>query len=363
MAGGATASDEQPKQTRTTKPAARAKPVPRAKRSAPAKRSGTAKQAEGLRAFLYDAGAEDKEVDFSGHLTERLTKDQLLWVDVDLSSEAALEQLRTLVDLDDDEFSEEQRVPIREREEHVSFTILALSSGEGDSRLARLTCAVAARWVVTAHDGSLAFIDAFDEHVRADSSLGALDGPSFAASLLEWELNDFFLAVEAVQKTVDRLEERILGAEDLGTRSLDELVKQRRRLTYLRGGLGPHRYVYATLAHTSFDVASGSDGSADFAILSDRVEQAVQATEGAREMIVGAFDLYMTRTAQRTNDVMKVLTVISALLLPATVLAGVFGMNMLPDVFMHHWFFVVVIALMVVVSGGLLTLLYRRGWL
>jgi magnesium transporter len=71
----------------------------------------------------------------------------------------------------------------------------------------------------------------------------------------------------------------------------------------------------------------------------------------------------MTSTAQRTNDVMKVLTVISALLLPASLLAGVFGMNMLPDVFMHQWFFVVVIVLMVVVSGGLLRLLYRRGWL
>ena len=48
----------------------------------------------------------------------------------------------------------------------------------------------------------------------------------------------------------------------------------------------------------------------------------------------------MTRTAQRTNDVMKVLTVISALLLPASLIAGIFGMNMLPDLFMHQWFFV-----------------------
>ena len=71
----------------------------------------------------------------------------------------------------------------------------------------------------------------------------------------------------------------------------------------------------------------------------------------------------MTRTAQRTNDVMKVLTVISALLLPASLIAGILGMNMLPDAFMHQWFFVVVIVLMVAVSGGLLTLLYRRGWL
>ena len=54
---------------------------------------------------------------------------------------------------------------------------------------------------------------------------------------------------------------------------------------------------------------------------------------------------------------------ISALLLPASLIAGIFGMNMLPDLFMHQWFFGVVIVVMVAVSGGLLTSLDRRGWL
>ena len=134
-------------------------------------------------------------------------------------------------------------------------------------------------------------------------------------------------------------------------------------MSYLRSGLSPHRYVYGTLAHASSDVVAGSDAAGDFALLGERVEQAVQAAQSARELIVGAFDLYMTRTAQRTNDVMKVLTVISALLLPASLIAGIFGMNMLPDLFMNQWFFSVAIVVMVAVSGGLLTVLRRRGYL
>lgn len=325
-------------------------------------RETTARRAEGLRAFLYDAKAKDKEVDLTEGLAARLDEDQLLWVDVDLSSSAAVEQVRTLVELSEDDLREEDRVPVRQRGEHFSFTVPALASAEDDAELMPLTCVVAGSWLVTAHDGALAFLDAFDEHVRADSSLGALDAPRFLATLLEWELNEYYVAVESVQHKTDRLEEHILG-DSPSEAVLDELVAHRRRLTYLRGGLAPHRYVYGTLAHSSFDIESDSDSAGDFALLSERVEQAVQATEGAREMIVGAFDLYMTRTAQRTNDVMKVLTVISALLLPASLLAGIFGMNMLPDVFMHQWFFVVVLMLMVAVSAGLLTLLNRRGWL
>jgi len=186
-----------------------------------------------------------------------------------------------------------------------------------------------------------------------------LDAPKFPGSLLEWELNEFFLAMEREQRATDSIEEHILG-DELTKRSLDELVARRRRVSYLRSGLSPHRYVDGTLEHASSDVVSDSDAAGDFALLGERVEQAVQAAQSARKPIVGAFDLYMTRTAQRTNDVMKVLAVISALLLPASLLAGIFGMNMLPDIFMHHWFFVVV---MVAVSGGLLAVLRRRGYL
>jgi Mg2+ and Co2+ transporter CorA len=325
-------------------------------------RKTTTKQAKGLRAFLYDARARDKEVDLTEGLAGRLSKDQLLWVDVDLSSSAAVEQLRTLVEIDEGEFDEEGRLPIRERGGSFSFTVPALPSQEEGAELTPLTCIVSTRWLVTAHREEIEFLDAFDEHVHSDSPLGELDAPNFLASLLEWELNEFFLAMEREQRATDSIEEHILG-DELTKRSLDELVARRRRVSYLRSGLSPHRYVYGTLAHASSDVVSDSDAAGDFALLGERVEQAVQAAQSARELIVGAFDLYMTRTAQRTNDVMKVLTVISALLLPASLIAGIFGMNMLPDLFMHQWFFIVVIVLMVAVSGGLLTLLYRRGWL
>ena len=44
-------------------------------------------------------------------------------------------------------------------------------------------------------------------------------------------------------------------------------------------------------------------------------------------MLIGTFDVHMTRTAQRTNDIVRVLTWTSVILLPAVVLAGIMGMN------------------------------------
>ena len=60
---------------------------------------------------------------------------------------------------------------------------------------------------------------------------------------------------------------------------------------------------------------------------SQRLERALEAITNARDMLIGTFDVHMTRTAQRTNDVMRVLTLASVMLLPSVVLAGVMGMN------------------------------------
>jgi magnesium transporter len=321
-----------------------------------------AKPTEGLRAFLYDASSRDTTVDLSAGLVEHLREDQLVWIDVDASSEAAVERLRDAIELRDEDLAFEKRLPVRERGGYVSFRMPALADAADEHKLAELICIVGEAWLVTVHDGRLAFIDAFDEHVHSDSSLGELDAASFTASLLEWELNEYFLALEGVQKDVDAIEEAILG-EELEGRVLDALVRLRRRVTHLRNGLTPHRYVYATLAHPSFDVVAGTSAAADFGLLNERLQQALQAADSAQATVVGAVELYMTLTADHTNHVMKVLTTVSLLLLPASLLAGIFGMNMLPKMFLHPWVFAAVIATMVVVGAVALVVLRRLRWL
>jgi Mg2+ and Co2+ transporter CorA len=71
----------------------------------------------------------------------------------------------------------------------------------------------------------------------------------------------------------------------------------------------------------------------------------------------------MTRTAQRTNDIMRILTWASVTLLPAGVLAGVMGMNFQAGFFERPGGFWVVVAAMVVMVGATLLVARRRGWL
>ena len=70
------------------------------------------------------------------------------------------------------------------------------------------------------------------------------------------------------------------------------------------------------------------NAAAPIGILHDRLERAIEAAENARELLVDSFTIHTTKVAQRTNDVMKALTVISIILLPISTLAGIMGMNM-----------------------------------
>ncbi len=101
-----------------------------------------------------------------------------------------------------------------------------------------------------------------------------------------------------------------------------------------------------------------------FSPVSGRFDGVLASIESTRDVVRGSFDILMTRTAQRTNDVMKVLTVATVMFLPATVTAGFLGMNVIvpvadddPASFWIILGFVLVFEVLVVIIARL------RGWL
>ena len=99
------------------------------------------------------------------------------------------------------------------------------------------------------------------------------------------------------------------------------------------------------------------------AALTHRLERATEAVANAREMLIGTFDVHMTRTAQRTNDTMRLLTWVSVTLLPAAVLASVMGMNFQVGIFENPNVFWVVVAAMILFGLTTLIVARRRDWL
>jgi Mg2+ and Co2+ transporter CorA len=310
---------------------------------------------EGLSVFLYDADGEDGHVGVADVDLQDLDDSDLLWIDADTSSALALERAAAVLPLDVDALDHLPAEPfVRDVGDAFVLGVRPLASDQSEaSRSALLLCIVGRNWFVSLHEGDVGSLEAFADHLRGDSTLGKLDAPSFLGQVLEWVMNAYFERLDELQQAIDDLEVRILRERPQGE-IVERLVELRREIGGLRRRLSPHRRVFIALAHPSFDVISGSSAAAEFSVLVDRLETALQALDTTREMIVGSFDVLMTRMAQRTNDIMRVLTMVSVVLLPATVIAGVFGMNMLPDYFLDSWVFWAVLGLMLLVASGLL---------
>jgi Mg2+ and Co2+ transporter CorA len=314
-----------------------------------------------VHARLYDARADDREVDVFAEPLRRLRDDQLLWVDVDGRERALLDRLATTFELDPETAARLARPDAdRRAKRHDAYLHVALLSAEtsGDRLVVEAVDLVAApNLVITVRDGPLAAFEAFRDEVAATTGVGQLDTATFTTALVGSVLDGYLEQVEDLERRGDRLDDRALTDRDaMGV--LDELAALRRRAALLRRALAPHRPAFAALARPDFAVNERL--GRPWPALEERLDITLQAIESARELLLGTYEIVMTRSAQRTNDTIKLLTILSAVLLPASLIAGVLGMNFDLALFEEPSYFVVTLAVMVALMVGTLLIAIAR---
>jgi magnesium transporter len=213
---------------------------------------------------------------------------------------------------------------------------------------------------VTIHDGSVEAFDRLDAEREGETRLGALDAGTFVGAVVDEVLADYFEIVEGIEREIDRLDERALrGRQDHGV--LTRIVQLRRRIGLVRRVLAPHRVAFASLARPDMDLQE--ELGRPWPGLTDRLDRALDAVQNLRELLLGTFDIHMGRAAQDANDVMKLLTLVSAVFLPSVVLAGVMGMNFQLPFFEDPGHFWLVIGAMGGLAAAILVVARVRHWL
>jgi Mg2+ and Co2+ transporter CorA len=280
-----------------------------------------------IKAVLWRGDGTDDEVDITESSLPRLGNDELLWVDLESPSadeRAAVERALRLSDSAAEALSTEPKAPdARVREGAVEISVLSLAEGKTSEPVA-LHILVGHEWILTRHGAPLEFLDHHRERIRDHREVGLLSPIQFLVSLLDWHVDSFFAAADELERKVDQLDDAALRRDD---DLLQALVRMRRRIAAVRRTIGLHREVFAELSRPDFlpDLDEGEQRA--LVHVTERLTRASEAVSHVREMLIGTFDVHMTRTAQRTNDIMRVLTWTSVILLPGVVLAGVMGMD------------------------------------
>ena len=335
--------------------------------------ASTTRSSSALRILLLDAEGNDRELSQDEFERESLSDQRLVWVDMPSGSKdrdiardrAFLEQLGAPEDALDALLEVIGRPRLFEYGDVMRLEVTGLTQPVGesieDSQPVGVLCVVGPNWLVTVHDAPVTFLEEFRERAEGGSDLGDLDAVAFLATLLHWQLTSYDEEIRRIIARLDDLEDQALRDSASHQETLEQLVSLRRRISRLRALLAPHEPVFAQLARPEFDRLSTSESAEAFRTLADRAAASVATVEGAREMLLGAFEILMTRTAQKTNDIVKLLTILTVTLLPSTLIAGILGMNFHPSFFDRPSLFWAALGLMVLTMTITLFTIRLRG--
>ncbi len=317
-----------------------------------------------LRARLYDSRGEDRDIDLSRDEVKRVDDRRLLWVDIDERSKADLARLAVAFELQPRLIEElgtvRQRARLLRFPDRILITLGALEREGDDVGRRELDVLVGRNIVVTVHDGPLSAITDFDEQLQEESGLGELAAGAFMTGLVDAVLGTYFEEIDRIERDIEGLDQVALQLRGGGD-FLTAVVVLRQRIAVIRRALTPNREALVPIVRPDFEVHKDVVRAWPGTI--DRLERAIDGVDKARELLVGSFDIYLGRASQRSNDVMKTLTLVSAIALPAIVLAGVMGMNFKLPFFDDPNNFWIVVTSTVALALAILAVSRWRGWI
>jgi magnesium transporter len=187
-------------------------------------------------------------------------------------------------------------------------------------------------------------------------------GPDFLLySIVDEMVDSYFPLLETIEEAVDDLQDRIFEQAD--PIHLDELLHLKRDVNVLRRQALPQRELLNQISRGDARFVK-REHLIYFRDVYDHMFRISETIDVDRDQMTGTMDAYLSVVANRTNETMKVLTIFSAVMLPLTLIAGIYGMNFehMPELkWLHGYPFA--IGLMVAVAVVMLGWFWRAGWI
>ena len=293
--------------------------------------------------------------------------ESLFWIDLEDPSREAVDRLGDLLGLDaavrDDCLHAPERPRVDEYDDYLVLFFYGVVSADASTRFSpgRVSIVCGKRFLVTVHDAPVLSVQTLLARCRRHgASLFARGVDVLLCHLIDAMVDQYLELIDHYDEDISELEAASLDAT--GEVVLTKAARLRRELMEIRRLAGAQQTLLAPVARGEFDYVSESL-STEVRHIQEHLAHSVDRVEALRERVTGALGNYQTTLAKRTNDIVRVLTVSAALVLPLTLISGIYGMN-LPlwppvDAFWSFW---AVLAFMGVTAAGLLWFFRTREW-
>jgi magnesium transporter len=322
-----------------------------------------------IHVYQYTADTlEERPIASVEELVPFAASEKTTWVDVrGLGDEAVLRRIAELFGIDglslEDAVNLPQRAKSEARDRHqVIITRLPFLTADGDVDTPQVCLLLGRRHLITFQERSLGAFDPVRDRLR--SGIGPIRtlGPDYLAyALIDTVIDRYYPPAESLSHELEDLEDEIATGNN--PEAMNRLHTIRRQLVVLRRVGWPQREAITSLVRdqTPFVTEEVRSYLRD---TQDHIAQIVELIDSCREMTVSLMDIHLSAVSQRTNEVMKVLTIIASIFIPLTFIAGIYGMNFehMPELHRRNAYPIVIIS-MVVVAGLMVAYFWHRGWI
>ena len=312
-------------------------------------------------------------------LPEEISREQVLWVDAQDPTDAEMKKLEDYFSIDEhnlQELTQEGgRSRIDEHEDRV-FCLLNFPHRESfisDGKMERLAMLVCSRWIITLHKGYSELTCAVYKKIGTHGYFSLSLVPSTDIMLyifLDLVTSEYYPVSDLVFERIEVLSQEALGLFRKRSKLADsgfgmQILKIRERLVTLRQSLSPLREIMGRITRGEFALVQGVN-LPRFGDLYDRTIQLVEVVDAHREDMSNIRDILVNVQTINTNNIIRILTIISAIFLPLTLIAGIYGTNFrtgfIPETNNPYGFYIM-IAIMATVASTLALIFKRRGWI
>jgi magnesium transporter len=328
--------------------------------------------AEPPRLFMmrYDAdGLEERELTGAGEIPADPPPGTVLWIDVrNFGDERLIRAIGQRFDITALALEDAVNAPQRPKSElyaahHLVVSRVPLVEPDGELSLPQVCLLIGERYVVSFQERYFGLFEAVRERLRENANRPIrTGGPDYLAyALIDTMVDRYYPFAEALSSELDDIEDSLLEEREAST--MTRLRQVRRRLVMARRIASPQREMVAALQGEESPYV-GAEVREFLRDTGDHISQVAELLDASRDTAAALSDELLSMMAQKTNEIMKVLTLMASLFIPLTFIAGVYGMNFenMPELRARDGYFAV-LGLMLVVAAGMLIFFRRRGWL
>jgi magnesium transporter len=241
------------------------------------------------------------------------------------------------------------------------FRTVDVNLSQHASETFKIAAFLGTNFLFTVHRRPLVAADSIYSRLPGDKRILARGVDFLLYSVVDIMVDAHFPLLEQFEECVDNLQDQIFeNAEDA---QLDELLHLKRDLNVLRRHSLPQRELLNQISRGDATFIK-REHLIYFRDAYDHMFRISETIDVDREQMTGTMDAYLSVIANRTNEIMKVLTIFSAIMLPLTLIAGVYGMNFehMPELkWIHGYPFAV--SLMLGTAVVMLGWFWYRGWI